>query len=137
MADSSASVCESNCVPDVSEVDSANSESLSSRDVRRVYLITYSQANLEIVPTREAFTRIISDAFDNAVSEANATVLHWVCSQEIHADGGVNYHMAVKLSARRRWLRVRNCIDQEYGVKVNFSDRRQLLQRLEVYNQGR
>ena len=31
--------------------------------------------------------------------------------------------MAVKLSGRRRWLRVRNYIDQEYGVQVNFSDR--------------
>ena len=123
MADSSAGVCETNCVSDVSEVDSANTESLSSRDVRRVYLITYSQANLEIVPTREAFARIILDAFDNAVPESNATVIHWVCSQESHADGGLHYHMAVKLSGRRRWLPVRNYIDQEYGVQVNFSDR--------------
>ena len=84
MADSSAGVCETNCVSDVSEVDSANTEGLSSRDVRRVYLITYSQANLEIVPTREAFARIILDAFDNAVPESNATVIHWVCSQESH-----------------------------------------------------
>ena len=98
MADSSAGVCETNCVSDVSEVDSANTESLSSRDVRRVYLITYSQANLEIVPTREGFARIILDAFDNAVPESNATVIHWVCSQESHADGGLHYHMAVKLS---------------------------------------
>ena len=123
MADSSAGVCETNCVSDVSEVDSANSESLSSRDVRRVYLISYSQANLEIVPTREAFARIILDVFDNVVPESNATVIHWVCSQESHTDGGLHYHMAVKLSGRRRWLRVRNYIDQEYGVKVNFSDR--------------
>ena len=100
MADSSAGVCETNCVSDVSEVDSADTESLSWRDVRRVYLITYSQANLEIVPTREAFAHIILDAFDNAVPGSN-----------------------VKLSGRRRWLRVRNYIDQEYGVKVNFSDR--------------
>ena len=107
----------------VSEVDSADTESLSWRDVRRVYLITYSQANLEIVPTREAFAHIILDAFDTAVPELNATVIHWVCSQESHADGGLHYHMAVKLSGRRRWLRVRNYIDQEYGVKVNFSDR--------------
>ena len=51
-------------------------------------------------------------------------MIHWVCSQESHADGGLHYHMAVKLSGRRRWLRVRNYIDQEYSVKVNFSDRR-------------
>ena len=123
MADSSAGVCETNRVSDVSEVDSANTESLSSRDVRQVYLITYNQANLEIVPTREAFARIILHAFDNAVPESNATVIHWVCSQESDADGGLHYHMAVKLSGQRRWLCVRNYIDQEYGVKVNFSDR--------------
>ena len=32
-----------------------------------MYLITYSRANLEIVPTREAFARIILDKFENAV----------------------------------------------------------------------
>ena len=31
--------------------------------------------------------------------------------------------MAVKLSARRRWLKVRNYLEQRHGVKVNFSDR--------------
>ena len=41
---------------------------------------------------------------------------------ESHADGGLHYHVAVKLSGRRRWLRVRNYIDQEYGVQVNFND---------------
>ena len=114
---------ETSGVTDEREVGSGSSEGLNSRDVRRVYLITYSQANLEIVPTREAFARIILDAFENAVPESNCTVVHWVCSQEGHVHGGVHYHMAVKLSGRRRWLRVRNYIDQVYGVKVNFSDR--------------
>ena len=50
-------------------------------------------------------------------------MIHWVCSQESHADGGVHYHVAVKLSGRRWWLRVRNYIDQEYLEKVNISDR--------------
>ena len=29
--------------------------------------------------------------------------------------------MAVKLSSRRRWLRVREYIERRYGIKVNFS----------------
>ena len=31
--------------------------------------------------------------------------------------------MAVKLSARRHWLKVCNYLEQRHGVKVNFSDR--------------
>ena len=92
-------------------------EPLHSREVRRVYLVTYSQANLEIVPSRESFARIVLDAFNNS------SVVYWVCSQEPHANGGVHYHMAVKLERRRRWLHVRNYIDREYGIKVNFSGR--------------
>ena len=114
---------EASSVCDEDDGRCSTSESLSARDVRRVYLITYSQANRDIVPTREAFACIVLDAFENAVPKSNCTVIHWVCSQESHVAGGVHYHMAVKLNARRRWLRVRNYIDQEYGVKVNFSDR--------------
>ena len=112
MANSSASVCETNCISDLSEVDSTNSDSLSSRDVTVVYLITYSQANLEIVPTREVFAPIILDAFDNAVPESNAAEIQWVCSQESHADGGLHYQV-VKLSGQRWWRQLRNYIDQE------------------------
>ncbi|XP_068757528.1 dihydroxy-acid dehydratase 2-like [Montipora capricornis] len=46
-----------------------------------------------------------------------------VCSQEPHANGGVHYHIAVKLEKRRRWLHVHNYIDRDYGIKVNFSGR--------------
>ena len=49
--------------------------------------------------------------------------MYWVCSQEPHANGGVHYHMAVKLEKRRRWLYMCNYIDREYGIKVNFSGR--------------
>ena len=112
MANSSASVCETNCISVLSEVDSTNSDSLSSRDVTVVYLITYSQANLEIVPTREVFAPIILDAFDNAVPESSAAEIQWVCSQESHADGDLHYQV-VKLSGQRWWRQLRNYIDQE------------------------
>ena len=45
-------------------------ESLSVRDARRVYLITCSQANRDIVPTRKAFACIVLDAFENAVPKS-------------------------------------------------------------------
>ena len=96
---------------------------LNSRQVRFVYLITYSQADLDIVPTREEFSRIVLDSFSNADPSSRVEVVQWVCSQEGHRDGGIHYHMAVKLSARRRWLKIRNFLEERHRVKVNFSDK--------------
>ena len=96
---------------------------LHSRQVRLVYLITYSQADLDLVPTREEFSAIVLDSFSNADPSSPVEVVHWACSKEEHRDGGSHYHMAVKLSARRRWLKARNYLEQRHGVKVNFSDR--------------
>ena len=42
------------------------SEALGSRQVRSIYLITYSRANEEIVPNRESFVQLVLDSFDNA-----------------------------------------------------------------------
>ena len=39
------------------------SESLGSRQVRSIYLITYSRANEEIVPNRESFVQLVLDSF--------------------------------------------------------------------------
>ena len=40
------------------------SESLGSRQVRSIYLITYSRGNEEIVPNRESFVQLVLDSFD-------------------------------------------------------------------------
>ena len=88
---------------------------LHSRQVRLVYLITYSQADLDLVPTREEFSAIVLDSFSNADPSSPVEVVHWACSKEEHRDGGSHYHMAVKLSARRRWLKVRNYLEQRHG----------------------
>ena len=40
--------------------------SLMSRQVRHIYLLTYSRANLELVPTREEFSRLVLDSFQNS-----------------------------------------------------------------------
>ena len=96
---------------------------LNSRRVRLVYLLTYSQADLELVPSREEFSRIVLDSFAHADLCSPSEVVQWVCSKEAHRDGGVHYHMAVKLNKRRRWLKVRNYLEARHGVKVNFSDR--------------
>ena len=67
---------------------------LEKRTVRSVYLITYSQANLEKLPTWEKFAECIVQVFE---STGNNKVEKCVCSQERHADNGKHYHMAIKL----------------------------------------
>ena len=96
---------------------------LHSRQVRFVYLITYSQPDLDLVPTREEFSAIVLDSVSNADPSSPVDVVQWACSKEEHRNGGSHYHMAVKLSAHRRWLKVRNYLEKRHGVKVNFSDR--------------
>ena len=75
---------------------------LNSRRVRLVYLVTCSQAHLELVPTRDEFFRIVLENFANADLYSPSEVLQWVCSKEVHRDGGVHYHMAVKPNTRER-----------------------------------
>ena len=90
---------------------------------RSVYLITHSQANLDIVITREKFVEIVLGAFAQGSStNPSNPITTWCCSQEHHEDGNVHYHMAIKLISQKRWLSHRNYLQHTYNVKVNFSD---------------
>ena len=100
--------------------ESPESREISTRSVRKVYLITYCQADLERFPSREAFANTVLAAF-SATKSGMSDVLHWVCSQGTHSSGGRHYHMSVKLSHPRRWLRVRHYLDEKHGIQVNFS----------------
>lgn len=94
---------------------------MSRRKVRSVYLITYSRAQPERIESRDSFAVKVLDSFENANPNTTSKVLQWVCSEEKHQDGGIHYHMAVKLDRSRRWLKVRNYADKTHGVKLNFS----------------
>ena len=89
---------------------------MAGPSVRSVYLITYSQAAEEW--TRESFSNAVVRAFENA----EARVRQWVCAKEPHQDGGVHFHLALKLHRQKRWLRVRNSIARDHDINVNFSD---------------
>ena len=89
-------------------------------NARSVYLVTYSQANIDRVPDRETFAHMIKDSFEK--SGAGSVVEKWCCSREEHGDGNPHFHMAVKLKSQRRWLAVRNYLENSYHIKVNFSD---------------
>lgn len=85
---------------------------------RQTYLITYSQADLSIVPTRESFAEIWVNAFGGP----NA-VKHWACCMESHEDGNPHYHLALKLMQRTRWVEKKNRVEAAYpGLKCHFKE---------------
>jgi hypothetical protein len=53
-------------------------------NTRFVYLITYSQADLSLVPERESFALLVIHAFQNADPLLAYNILQWVCSKEHH-----------------------------------------------------
>jgi len=50
-------------------------------------------------------------------------VTQWAVCTEDHADGGKHYHMALKLSATRRWRSVFTHLRAENNITVNFSSK--------------
>lgn len=74
---------------------------LDSRSIRRTYLVTYSQANRMLFPTRESFGGEVAKGFTMGSSQAK--VCHWACCLESHSAGGEHYHVAIKLSLPKRW----------------------------------
>ena len=87
---------------------------------RRMYLLTYSCADMENFPDYAAFAKCVLDAFESGKSSAR--VVQWAICKEKHS-GGVSkhYHMAVKLSATRRWLSVSQVLKSKHNIAANFS----------------
>ena len=55
-------------------------------------ILTHNQADMEVVYAWEAFYEYVRPGFQNI----GASILLYVCSQEIHPDGGFHCHIAVK-----------------------------------------
>lgn len=96
----------------------STSDTLPDQTVRQVYLITYSQSNLDIFPTRRSFAESVLLSFSNT----GAPVVQWVCCREFHASGDHHYHMAVKLERCRRWRGAKSFLNDNYGISVHFSN---------------
>ena len=90
--------------------------SSGARDNRLVYLITYSQADLNIFSSRLEFAEALVLAF----SHSNH-VLQWCCCPEDHEDGGKHCHLAIKLQKKQRWLQVKRFLLERFGISVHFS----------------
>lgn len=91
----------------------------SQKNPRSVYLITYSQADILKVPSRERFGEIIAAEFNRSNDDI---VKHWVSAAELHAKGGIHYHCAIKLKCPRRWSQVRNNLSSKYKIEVDFTE---------------
>ena len=110
-------------------------------DQRQTYLITYSQADRLKCKSREEFARFISQEFGHGLigfdhetcdicSEVGdgchfcdaCNVSEWACSQEKHKNGGIHYHLSLKLKAKSRWKMKRNEIARKHGINVNFRE---------------
>lgn len=103
-----------------SRVSEANTENACLRDdaVRQVYLVTYSQANLDMFPTRRSFAEAVVCSF----SGTTANVLQWVCCREPHIHGGSHYHLAIKLDRCQRWLQSKQYLQSQHDISVHFSN---------------
>ena len=104
---------------------SVSDNGVREREQRVVYLATYSRADLNKIPTREAFAEALAQAW---IETADVKIQQWVVSMEQHsaascsnAENSCHFHMALKLEKRARWLRVRKYLDERFGIQVNFS----------------
>ena len=110
------------CSDESSSESSENSivdESLQRNELRSVYLVTYSQANIEKFASRHDFAHAVVQAF----SRGSAKVVHWCCCREQHQTSGQHYHVAVKLDRNQRWFSAKQFLLQEHGISVHFSSK--------------
>lgn len=92
---------------------------MNKNKAKRVYLLTYSQANLIDFPTRQSFAEACKDAFQEGACE----VIQYACSREKHSDGeGEHYHMCLKLNIPKRWFTPRENLFRWFGIHVDITE---------------
>ena len=101
------------------ESSNEKNEELYQNQSRSVYLVTYSQANREEIPTRAFFAQALVKSFE----QVGAEVIQWCCSEENHKDGGTHYHVAMKLKRVTRWIRSKKYLKERHGITVHYSNR--------------
>ena len=110
------------CTDDSSSEETENTcveESLDNSEVRSVYLVTHSQADIVKFASREDFAQAIVTAF----SQGKAKVVHWCCCREQHKKSGEHYHLSLKLDRNQRWLNAKRYLLREYSISVHFSSK--------------
>ena len=110
------------CSDDSSSEETTSSsidDSLAAKDVRSVYLVTYSQADIVKFSSPEDFALAVLAWF----SQGKAQVLQWCCCREQHKNSGEHYHLALKLDRNQCWLSAKELLQSEYGISVYFSNK--------------
>ena len=85
---------------------------------RRVFLITYSQADLSIFPTSETFGKEVAKAFGG-----DKIVKEWACCIEDHANGGKHFHVSIKFFRSERFKPVKKYFMKNFNVLLHFKMR--------------
>ena len=65
----------------------------------------------------EAFSQSLGNQKDNATHPE-----HWSCCMEDHHHGRKHYHLAIKLSAPKRWKARKNYVSKKHQIALHFSD---------------
>ena len=52
-----------------------------------------------------------------------AKVKHWSCCLEEHKNGGLHFHLAIKLDRNQRWISSKTYLIDVYGISVHYSNR--------------
>lgn len=102
----------------------SSDEELENKDSCRTYMLTYSKADLSVVPNQKAFTDIVLKAF--SIGTSKARIEHWAtCAEdgEMMVSEHQHYHMALKLSGTRHWRPVYQHIYKTRKISVNFSSK--------------
>ena len=102
---------------ELSDAEIKDIDGKSTRVCRTVYLVTYSQADKSIFPTRSDFAQAVVKSF----SHSKARIEQWCCAEEIHKSNGIHYHLAIKLTQNQRWLTSKKYLMDNYGVSVHYS----------------
>ena len=55
-------------------------------------------------------------------SNGKSQPLHWSCTREKHTNGGVHYHIALKLGSPKRWLHCKIEIYNKHKIVIHFSE---------------
>ena len=93
------------CDPVSSEVETSqamyefNTCEMNARNVRQIYLITYSMVDTELFPTRSSFAEAVVPSFLETPAKLYSGVVAWNSTYN-----RVSFHMAIKLDKNQRWL---------------------------------
>ena len=110
--------------PDVDDHDEITylDNALDASVQRRCYLLTYSQADMTMVGSRERFVDMVLLAIHDGKQSNNFMVTEYACCIEEHEQtDGFHYHTSVNLARPMRWKAVKERLSSRHGVVVNFS----------------